>query len=110
MILIYTKPNIAQVVIVGSQYMKNPTREYWNAIKRILSKIKGTSYVALCCRGSDSMINGYIDLDFVYDMDKSKSITSYVYTCKKSCKPSLKTTNSCIIYNISKTYDNNISL
>ncbi|GJU41975.1 retrovirus-related pol polyprotein from transposon TNT 1-94 [Tanacetum coccineum] len=46
--IICTRPNIAHAVGVVSRYMEEPGREHWEAVKRILRYIKGTSDVALC--------------------------------------------------------------
>ncbi|GKE00681.1 hypothetical protein Tco_1388664 [Tanacetum coccineum] len=60
--MICTRPDIAHAVGVMSWYMAEPGREHWEAVKRILRYIKGTSDVALC------------------DLDGSKSTTGYVFT------------------------------
>ncbi|KAK9146217.1 hypothetical protein Sjap_006120 [Stephania japonica] len=78
--MICTRPDIAQAVGVISRYMANPGREHWNAVKRILRYIKGTSNVALCYGGSDFIVSGYVDSDYAGDLDKSKSTTGYVFT------------------------------
>ncbi|KAE8721506.1 hypothetical protein F3Y22_tig00015910pilonHSYRG00092 [Hibiscus syriacus] len=64
---------------IVSRYMANPCKEHWNTVKRILRYIKGTSNVALCYRGSNLLINGYVDSDYAEDLDKSKSTTRYVF-------------------------------
>nr|GEV55424.1 Gag-Pol polyprotein [Tanacetum cinerariifolium] len=46
-VMICARPDIVHAVGVLSQYMANSGREYWEAVKRILRYIKGTSYVAL---------------------------------------------------------------
>jgi len=65
-----TRPYIAQAVAVVSRFMANPGKEHWNAVKRIIRYIKGTSNVALCFGGSKLIVNGYVDSDFVGDLDK----------------------------------------
>ncbi|EXB80933.1 Peptidyl-prolyl cis-trans isomerase FKBP17-1 [Morus notabilis] len=59
--------------------MANPAREHRNTVKRILRYVKGTSNVALCYGGSKFTVRGYVDLDFVGDLDKRKSTTGYVF-------------------------------
>ena len=46
----------------------------------ILRYIRGTSDVALCYGGLKFAVWGYKDSDFVGDLNKSKSTTSYVFT------------------------------
>ena len=60
--------------------MENPRNEHWNAIKRILRYIKGTSKAVLCYGGSEFTIKAYVDSNFVGDLDKRKSTTGYVFT------------------------------
>ncbi|KAH9647728.1 hypothetical protein KPL70_025300 [Citrus sinensis] len=78
--MICTRPDIAQAVGAISRYMANPGGEHWIAVKRILRYIRGTSDVALCYRGSEFTVRGYVDLDFAGDIDKRKSTTGYVFT------------------------------
>ena len=78
--MICTRPDIAHAVGVVSRYMANPGREHWNAVKRILRYIKGTSDVALCYGGLDFIVRGYVDSDYAGDLDRSKSTTGYVFT------------------------------
>ncbi|GKA88247.1 retrovirus-related pol polyprotein from transposon TNT 1-94, partial [Tanacetum coccineum] len=63
--MICTRPDIAHAVGVVSRYMAEPGKKHWEAVKRILRYIKGTSDVALC------------------DLDGSKSTTGYVFTLYK---------------------------
>ena len=79
-VMIYTRPDIAQAVGLVSQFMANPGKEHWNAVKRILRYIKGTSSAALCFGGSEFIVIGYVGSDFADDLNKRKSITGYVFT------------------------------
>nr|GEW74389.1 integrase, catalytic core [Tanacetum cinerariifolium] len=78
--MICTRPDIAHAVGVVSRYMAEPGREHWEAVKRILRYIKGTSKVALCYGESNLTIIGYVDFDYACDLDRSKSTTEYVFT------------------------------
>lgn len=77
--MICTRPDIAQAVGVVSRYMVNLGKEHWNAVKRVLRYIKGTTYVALCYGGLDFTVRGYVDSNYASDLDKSKSTTGYVF-------------------------------
>nr|GEZ62934.1 Gag-Pol polyprotein [Tanacetum cinerariifolium] len=55
-------------------------RGHWEAVKRILRYIKGTSDVALCFGDSDLIVKGYVDSDYAGYLDGSKSTTGYVFT------------------------------
>ncbi|GKD75885.1 retrovirus-related pol polyprotein from transposon TNT 1-94 [Tanacetum coccineum] len=78
--MICTRPDIAHAVGVVSRYMAEPGRGHWEAVKRILRYIKGTSDVALCFGESDLIVKGYVDSDYAGDLDGSKSTTGYVFT------------------------------
>ncbi|GJU46168.1 retrovirus-related pol polyprotein from transposon TNT 1-94 [Tanacetum coccineum] len=78
--MICTRLNIAHAVGVVSRYMAEPGRGHWEAVKRILRYIKGTSDVALCYGESGLTVKGYVDSDYAGDLDGSKSTTGYVFT------------------------------
>ena len=78
--MICTRPDIAQAVGAVSRYMANPGGEHWIAVKRIMRYIIGTLDVALCYGGLEFTVRGYVDSDFVGDLDKRKSTTGYVFT------------------------------
>ena len=67
--MVYIKLDIAQVVGVLSQYMDNPRRVHWDAVKRVFRYLRGTSKYFLCFQGNSSIfyryicIHGYVDLD-----------------------------------------------
>ncbi|KOM58517.1 hypothetical protein LR48_Vigan11g155100 [Vigna angularis] len=77
--MICTRPDIAHAVGAVSRFMANPGEEHWNAVKRVLRYIKGTSDVALCFGGSKFIVRGYVDSDYAGDLDKRKSTTGYVF-------------------------------
>ncbi|GKA35500.1 hypothetical protein Tco_0721991 [Tanacetum coccineum] len=78
-VMICTRPDIAHAVGVVSRYMTEPDREHWEAVKRILRYIKGTSDVALCYGESGLIVKGYVDSYYAGDLDGSKSTTRYVF-------------------------------
>ena len=79
-VMICTKPNIAQAMRAISRFMVDLGKEHWSVVKRILRYIKGTSGVALCFEGSKFIVMGYVNSDFVGDLDQRKSTTGYVFT------------------------------
>ena len=38
----HTRPDIAFAVITASQFVENPCKSHWNAVKRIIKYLKGT--------------------------------------------------------------------
>ncbi|GJU97516.1 retrovirus-related pol polyprotein from transposon TNT 1-94 [Tanacetum coccineum] len=69
-----------RVMGVVSRYVADPGREHWEAVKRILRYVKGTSYVALCFGDLNLIVTRYVDSDNAGDLDGSKSTTRYVFT------------------------------
>ena len=62
--------------------MSNPGKEHWRAVKWILKYLKSSSYMALCYEGTDVQLLGYVDSDFVGDVDSQKSTNSYIFTLR----------------------------
>jgi hypothetical protein len=77
--MVCTRPDIAHAVGVVSKYMNNPGKEHWEAVKWILRYLRGTGTHALCFRGSDIVLQGYVDSDMAGDKDSRRSTTGYVF-------------------------------
>ena len=75
--MVCTGLDIAHAVRVVSRYMSHRGTKHWNAIKYILRYLRGTSNKCLHFGGSTTDLQGYIDLDFVGDIDTRQSTTSY---------------------------------
>ena len=78
--MICTRPDIAQAVEAVSRYMVNLGREHWVVVKRLQRYIRETSDVALCYGGSEFTVKGYVNSDFVGDLNKRKSTIGYIFT------------------------------
>ena len=72
--------DIAHAVGVMSRYMNNPGKEQWKAVQWILRYLRGTNSHALCFRGLDIVVHGYVDADMASDKDSRRSTTGYVFT------------------------------
>ncbi|XP_042041299.1 secreted RxLR effector protein 161-like [Salvia splendens] len=86
-LMVSTRPDIAYVVSCLSRYMSNPGLVHWEALKWLLRYIKHTAKYGLCyfrCEEGVKLV-GYVDSNYVNDMDKRKSTTSYVFTVCRSC-------------------------
>ena len=76
-------PNLSHVVSMVSRYMHDPGKEYWEAMKWILWYIKCTIAVGLVFEKdtrSKQLCMGYVDSNYVGDLDKCRSTTGYVFT------------------------------
>lgn len=72
-----TRPDIAYVVSVVSQYMHSPTRRHLEAVNHILKYLKGTPGSGLMFLKTESRsIKGYVDADWAGSED-CKSTSGY---------------------------------
>jgi hypothetical protein len=78
--MVCTRQYIAHAVGVMSRYMNNLGKEHWEAVKWILGYLRGIATHALCFGGSDTFLQGYVDLDMAGSKDSRRSTTGYVFT------------------------------
>jgi hypothetical protein len=79
-VMVCIRLDIAHAVGVVSRYMNNLGKEHWEAVKWILIYLRGTANHALCFGGSETFLQGYVDLDMAGDKDSKRSTTGYVFT------------------------------
>ncbi|CAN1804946.1 Retrovirus-related Pol polyprotein from transposon RE1 [Linum perenne] len=73
-----TRPDITYVVNRVCQYMHAPTTQHWQAVKRILRYLNGTSTHYLRFQPTDSTtLLAYSDAGWVSDQDDSRSQYGY---------------------------------
>ena len=53
--MVYTRPDIAQAMGVLSQFMANPRRVHWDAVKRVFRYLRGTSDCSIFYHGNSSL-------------------------------------------------------
>ncbi|XXG58369.1 hypothetical protein AAC387_Pa04g0693 [Persea americana] len=81
--MVCTRPDISHAVSVVSRYMDNPGKAHWQAVKWILRYLRGTIDVGIIYNRSNNTsgsVIGYVDSDFVGDLDRRRSLTGYVFT------------------------------
>ena len=78
--MVCTRPDIAHAVGVVSRYMANPRKEHWEAMKRLLRYMTGTSSTSLCFGKDKVTLQGFVDDDLCRDVDSSKGTSGYIYT------------------------------
>eukprot|EP01018_Ginkgo_biloba_P038394 Gb_22123 [translate_table: standard] len=78
--MVCTRPDISHAVRVASRFMANPRREHWAVVKWVLRYLRCTSDYSITYYSSNNSICGYVDLDFVGDLDKIRSTFGYVFT------------------------------
>jgi hypothetical protein len=94
-LMVCTRPDIAHVVSVVSRYLSCPGRVHWEAVKWILRYLKSTTNAHLEFGRSNAKLTGYVDSDFMGDLDKRRSLTVYIFIlggCAISWKATLQST------------------
>ena len=78
--LTVTRPDIAYVVHVVSQFMSAPRSSHFSAVLRILRYIKGTMFHGLHFAANSSLVlSGYFDADWAGDPTDRRSTTGYCF-------------------------------
>jgi hypothetical protein len=78
--MVSTRPNISHEVGVVSRYMENIGKEHWATMKWVIQYLRGTSNYCITYNGSSYLLCGYVDSDFVANLDKKRSTSGYVFT------------------------------
>lgn len=76
-----TRPDIAFAVSNLSQFLANPSVEHWNAAKRVLRYLRGTTELGLVFSGEcrePNVLVAYSDADFATCIDTRKSMSGVV--------------------------------
>ncbi|KAG8477010.1 hypothetical protein CXB51_030151 [Gossypium anomalum] len=93
--MVCSRPDLSYAVSAVSRYMANPRKEHWKAVQWVLRYLRGTTDVCLQFGRTKDGVIGYVDADFVGDLDRRRSLTGYVFTiggCAISWKATLQTT------------------
>ena len=77
--MICARPDIAHAVGVVSRYMSNPVNKHWEAVKGIMRYLNGTRELCICFGRNGACVFGYINAEYVGDMDKRRSTLGYVF-------------------------------
>ena len=79
-LMLCTRLDISHVVSVVSRYMVDPGKEHWNAVKWIFRYLTGTrDFSILFDQRAGTEAVGYVNFDYVGDLDSRKSMTNYVF-------------------------------
>ncbi|XP_077328892.1 uncharacterized protein LOC143963199 [Lithobates pipiens] len=75
-----TRPDIAATVGILCRKVSMPNKRDWNAVKRIIHFLKGTSHYKLKLPVSDeSTLTGYVDANWAGDTSDRKSTSGYLF-------------------------------
>ena len=80
--MVCTRPYIAHAMGVLSKYKSKPGKEHWTVIKRVFRYLRDH---AICYQGRvgpDRVldVHGFVDVDWVGDLDKRRSTNGYVFS------------------------------
>jgi len=59
--ILCTRPDICFAVGLVSRYQSNPGTAHWQAVKRIMRYLRGTTDLVLCYQVGDLILRGYFD-------------------------------------------------
>ena len=81
-----TRPDIAYSTTILSQFLQNPARSHWVALKRVLRYLKGTQHAQLVYQQTADTsadqpltIQGYSDSDWGNDANDRRSVTGWIF-------------------------------
>ncbi|XP_073407531.1 uncharacterized protein [Dendrobates tinctorius] len=73
-----TRPDIAAAILSGK--LSKTSKMDWNAVKRVIRYLKGTSIVKLKLSASEkSILTRYVDVDWAGDPIDKKSTSGYLF-------------------------------
>ena len=83
--MVCTRPEIAHAAGVLSSFMSNQVKEHWTEVKWAFIYFHGTSDYGLCYQGRLGLervlnIRGFVDADWVGDLEKRRYTSGYVFS------------------------------
>ena len=79
-VMLCTRPDIAYVISVVSQFQANPGKEHGIAIKCILQCLTRTKDMLLVYENAELRVDGYVDSDFQSNVDDRKCTSGFIFT------------------------------
>ena len=79
-IAMISRPDISFAVNALARCSNNPSREHWNAVKRVMRYLKSTMDISMVF-GNDSFFElvGYCDSDYAGEVNERKSTSGYIF-------------------------------
>lgn len=79
--MVGSRPDLAYGIGLVSRFMSKPGQMHWEAVKWLLRYIKGSLNLELMYTTDKELhIQGFCDSDYAADLDRSRSISSYVFS------------------------------
>lgn len=79
-VMLGTRLDLAQSVLIASRYYANLTKDYQEQTKRIMQYIRGILEARLEFTSTNTNLIGFSDAKYAGDRLDSKSIRGYVFT------------------------------
>ena len=81
-VMVCTRLDLAQAVSAVSKFLSNLGRSHWDVVKWIFINLMGTTNYGIMFNRQLSVpsVVGYIDADYVRDLDDRMSTTGYMFT------------------------------
>jgi hypothetical protein len=73
-----TRPDISFVVSKLSRFSANPENDHWCGIDRVMHYLKGTMSHGIQYFRYPSVLEGYIDSNWITDVDEMKATSGYL--------------------------------
>ena len=91
----FIRPDIAYTVGRLSRYTKSSNKNYYISIHRVVKYLRGTIYYGLCYIVFPSVLEEFSDANWIFDLNKMKSISGYVFTLGGGVVSWKSTTQTC---------------
>ena len=69
-----TRPDIAYTVGRLSRYTQSPNQDHWTTLERVAKYLRGTIDYGLKFGRSPPIVEGYSDMNWIFDLDEIKSL------------------------------------
>ena len=79
-VMVCSHPDLAYLGNVLGRYMEKPGKEHWKAVQWIMRYLCRSNSVCLQFGRTIDGVVGFIDSDYVGDLDKRRSLTGYMFT------------------------------
>lgn len=78
-LMVLTRPDLAYIVSVLSQFSEMPDKSHWNGIKRVFRYLKGTIDLGIVFgKSKDNTLVAFSDSDWAGDINTRKSTTGWI--------------------------------
>ncbi len=81
---VITRSDISYAVSHLSQFITNPTKDHFDAVKHLYAYVNVTKGLGLIYQADKSGLTGYVDADWAGNVSDRRSTTGYVYIYRGS--------------------------